>query len=36
MTLAESEALPEEKPYLQYWDGVVVQKALRAREAAGR
>ena len=26
MSLAEYEALPEEKPYLEYWDGVVLQK----------
>jgi Uma2 family endonuclease len=32
MTLAEYEALPEEKPYLQYWDGVVVQKAVPKRK----
>ena len=27
MTLAAFEALPEQRPYLQWWDGVVVQKA---------
>ncbi|MFN8507973.1 MAG: Uma2 family endonuclease [Dehalococcoidia bacterium] len=35
MTLSEFEALPEEKPYLQWWDGVVVQKAVPKR-AHGR
>ncbi|MCC6386005.1 MAG: Uma2 family endonuclease [Dehalococcoidia bacterium] len=28
MTLAAFEALPEQRPYLQWWDGVVVQKAV--------
>jgi Uma2 family endonuclease len=28
MSLAEYEALPEEKPYLEYWDGVVLQKGV--------
>lgn len=28
MSLAEYEELPEEKPYLEYWDGVVLQKAV--------
>jgi Uma2 family endonuclease len=32
MTLEEFEALPEEKPYLEYWDGVVLQKAVPRRE----
>jgi len=31
MALSEFEALPEEKPYLQWWDGVVVQKAVPKR-----
>ncbi len=31
MSLAEFEQLPEEKPYLQWWDGVVVQKAVPRR-----
>jgi Uma2 family endonuclease len=32
MTLAEYEALPEEKPYLEYWDGLVLQKAVPKRK----
>jgi Uma2 family endonuclease len=28
MSLADYEALPEEKPYLEYWDGTVLQKAV--------
>jgi Uma2 family endonuclease len=31
MSLEEYEALPEEKPYLEYWDGVVLQKAVPTR-----
>ena len=32
MTLEEYLALPEEKPYLEYWDGVVIQKGVVGRE----
>jgi Uma2 family endonuclease len=32
MSLDQYLALPEEKPYLQYWDGVVVQKAVPKRK----
>jgi Uma2 family endonuclease len=31
MSLEEYEALPEEKPYLEYWDGVVIQKPVPRR-----
>jgi Uma2 family endonuclease len=32
MSLAEYEALPEVKPYLEYWDGLVLQKAVPKRK----
>lgn len=32
MSLEEYEALPEEKPYLEYWDGIVLQKAVPKRK----
>jgi Uma2 family endonuclease len=32
MSLEAYEALPEEKPYLEYWDGRVIQKAVPKRK----